>query len=1222
MVAVATLLRYPLASLIGSNLPFILLYPSILLVAWMAGLGPALFSVFLSAVSASYFFLGSSGPSKLGLQRNASGLLVFSVVGVASSLAIDVFRKRVKRLQGFEKAVEGVEDMIVVVDREYRYVIANRAFLNYRGMQREEVLGRQISDILDSGLFDATVKDKLDECFQGRIVQYEMQCTFPSRGVRDLFISYFPIAGLTGIDRVACVLRDVTEHKQADRSLTLFRMLMDQSDDEVEVVDPETLRLLDVNEKICKDLDYTREELLSLTIYDIDPSLDEATHIGILARLRNGESVVHETIHRRNDGSSFPVEISLRYVQLDRSYIVAISRDISDRKHAEAALRESEDRYRDLVEHSQDLLCTHDLEGKLLSVNPASARLLGYEVAELINSPMRDLIAPEFREQFDAYLVRIKTTGADQGVLSVVTRSGERRIWEYNNTLRTEGLLSPIVRGMAHDITARKQSEVALRESQQRLTGIIASAMDSIITLDEQQRIVLFNAAAQRMFRCSEADALGQPIERFIPQRFRAEHSTHVRTFGATEVTNRRAGALDSLWALRADGEEFQMEAAISVLEFSGKKLFTVIMRDITARKQAETRLREYERVVEGLEEMILVVDRDYRYVIANRAFLNFRGMSGDQVLGHTVEEVVGEEVFTALVREKMEECFRGSVVQYEMTYNFSNLGKRDLSVSYFPIEGRAGVERIACVLQDITERKMAEQALHKSEERFSKAFRNNPLAITISTEAEGRYLDVNDAFLDMVGYPRKDVIGRTGTELRFWGEPLDRMEMLRQLKEEERVTKHNTRYRTAKGEIRDAEVWVESIELDGQPCLLAITRDVTEMQKLEAQFRQAQKMEAVGRLAGGIAHDFNNILGIIMGYSDISLDLIAPENPASRYVAESKKAAKRAAMLTRQLLAFSRKQVVFPRNLDLNDVVHYAISMLRQLVGEDIEVEFRPAASIGSTKADPGQIEQVLMNLVVNARDAMPTGGKILIETADTELDAEFVSRHPGARAGKQVVLVVSDTGCGMEENTKAKIFEPFFTTKAVGVGTGLGLSTVYGIVKQSAGHILVYSELGKGTTFKLYFPRLSEQADTLVSSREERDPPRGSETVLVVEDDESLREITIKLLQDGGYRAIGAKDADEALRTVADSPTGIDLLLTDVIMPGTSGAELVKQVENAHPKVRALFMSGYTSDLVGRQGLVIQQDSFLEKPFTKRSLLRKVYAVLHRYATIPPPT
>jgi PAS domain S-box-containing protein len=662
-------------------------------------------------------------------------------------------------------------------------------------------------------------------------------------------------------------------------------------------------------------------------------------------------------------------------------------------------------------------------------------------------------------------------------------------------------------------------------------------------------------------------------------------------------------------------GEATFLEAYASPLKDKGGMLNggVVAFRDVTESKRAEATLREYERVVEGLEEMILVVDREYRYVIANRAFLNFRGMSVKQVIGQFAAEVVGQDVFATQVKEKMDECFLGKVVQYEMTYNFPNLGKRDLSVSYFPVEAHAGVDRIACVLRDITERRVSEEALRKSEERFSKAFRNNPLAITISTEADGRYLDANDAFLKLLGYKREDLIGHTAAELRFWSEPLDRTELLRQLKEEEQAAKHHARYRTAKGEIREAEVWAESIELDGQPCVLWIISDVTKFRQLEAQFRQAQKMEAVGRLAAGISHDFNNILSIILGYSDLSLGLIAPENPVNRYLSETKKAAERAASLTQQLLAFSRKQVVFPKILDLNDIVHNAITMFLRLVGEDIEIEFRPTTPLGSIKVDPGQIEQVLMNLVVNARDAMAIGGKIIIETGEAELDEGYVSRHPGSHAGQHVVLAVSDTGCGMDESIKSRIFEPFFTTKAVGHGTGLGLSTVYGIVKQSEGYILVYSETGKGTTFKIYFPRVIEKAEALVLSHEVAEPPRGSATILVVEDDKTLREITVKLLQDGGYRVVEAKDAEDALTILAASQPEIDLLLTDVIMPAKSGAELARQAKESHPNLRSMFMSGYTGDLVGRQGVLMEAASFLEKPFTRRSLLAKVYSVLH---------
>ena len=632
----------------------------------------------------------------------------------------------------------------------------------------------------------------------------------------------------------------------------------------------------------------------------------------------------------------------------------------------------------------------------------------------------------------------------------------------------------------------------------------------------------------------------------------------------------------------------------------------------------------ESRRVAEVRERLAAVVDSSDDAIIAKTldGTISAWNSGAEKVFGYSAAEAVGQPILMLLPPERASEeadilarIRRGESVEHFETMRIRKDGQRiDVSVTISPIRDSSGaIIGASKIARDITERKRADEALHKSEERFSRAFRNNPLAITISTEAEGRYLDVNDAFLDLLGYQRKDVIGRTGVELRFWSEPLDRMEMLRELRKEKRVARHHTRYKTAKGEIREAEVWMESIELDGQPCLLGITRDVTEMQQLEAQFRQAQKMEAVGRLAGGVAHDFNNILGIIMGYSDIALGEITADSPASRYVAEAKKAAKRGALLTQQLLAFSRKQVVFPKILDLNEVVQNAIKMFLRLVGEDIAVEFRPGVPLGGIKADPGQIEQVLMNLVVNARDAMPTGGKIIIETGHAEMDEDYVSRHAGARAGLHVVLVVSDTGCGMDETTRSKIFEPFFTTKEVGKGTGLGLSTVYGIVKQSEGYVAVYSEPGKGTTFKIYFPIVGEKGKALAVDLEDAATPRGSETILVVEDEKKLRDVTVTLLQQGGYRVLEAKDAKDALEVMANSEQGIDLLLTDVVMPEKSGAELAREARERHPKLRCLFMSGYTGDLVTRQGVVIEETSFLEKPFTKRALLMKVYLVLH---------
>ncbi len=420
-VTVAALVRYYLDIRFGSAHPFVLLWPIVMLAALLEGFWVGLFTTTAAAVFVWYLFVLPVNSFALSHTRDVIGLLLFMMIGVTMSAVGDLFRRRTQRLQEFEKAVEGVEEMIVVVDRDYRYLIANEAFIRFRGMKREELIGRRIADVLNPGVFEAVIKQKLDECFSGRIVQFEMSYQCPVHGERRLHISYFPVGGRRKeMDRVACILHDITDQRESEHSLKLFRTLIDQSNDAVEVVDPETLSLLDVNDKACKDLGYSRQELLSLSVHDIDPNAREGWELAAREELRDAGSLLTETIHRRKDGSTFPVETSLKVVKLERSYVVAVSRDISERKAVEGALRESEDRYRDLVENSEDLVCTHDLEGKLLSVNGAPARILGYEPAELVKTPMRELIVPEYREMFDAYLARIKANGADKGLMMVL----------------------------------------------------------------------------------------------------------------------------------------------------------------------------------------------------------------------------------------------------------------------------------------------------------------------------------------------------------------------------------------------------------------------------------------------------------------------------------------------------------------------------------------------------------------------------------------------------------------------------------------------------------------------------------------------------------------------------------------------------------------------------------------------------------------------------------
>ena len=673
-IVAAALLPHGLDVAFGFPYPFILFYPTIMLISLLCGLEPSLLATAASATFGLYHLLAVRGSFAVTRRRDWAGLLVFTGMGVIMSVAGDLFRRRAQRMREFEKAVEGVEEMIVVLDRDYRYLIANEAFLNYRGMKEEDVIGRRASEILNPGVFENEIKAKLDECFRGNVVQFEMRYRYPHRGERELLVKYFPIKGPGGIDRVATVLQDITDEREAERSLRLFRALVDQSNDAVEVIDPETLRFLDVNETACRQLGYTREELLSMRVPEIDLRVDEAQAAKTLEQLRQSGFVVHEGRHRRKDGSTFPVEISLRLVAVERKYIVSLSRDISERKRAEETLRESEDRYRDLVEHTEDLVCTHDLQGRMLSVNPAPARTLGYEVSELLKIPMRELVAPEFREQFDRYLARIQKNGADQGLLCVVTRGGERRIWEYRNTLRTEGVAQPIVRGMAHDITERKRAEEALRRREQDYRSFVAKSSEGIfreeldaplpIDLPEDELIERIlhdsylaecNDAMAKMYGFeSGGELVGKRLTELLP----AEDVRNVemtREYGRSgfRVIDRESHEVDM-----AGNPKVFRNSILGIVE-NGKLVRTWgIQRDVTeecrleeARQKAEEAVRESEThfraLVEQASDGIFIADSNGRYIDVNTA--------GAEMLGYTREELLQLSIADVVTKDEIE---------------------------------------------------------------------------------------------------------------------------------------------------------------------------------------------------------------------------------------------------------------------------------------------------------------------------------------------------------------------------------------------------------------------------------------------------------------------------------------------------------------------------------------------------------------------------------------
>jgi two-component system cell cycle sensor histidine kinase/response regulator CckA len=941
------------------------------------------------------------------------------------------------------------------------------------------------------------------------------------------------------------------------------------------------------------------------------PAEREKERSDILARIIRGEYVNHvETVRVRKDRTKVDVSVTMSAIKDRGGAIVGashIARDITDRIRA----KDVRERLAAVLESSDDAIIGTTLDGTITSWNPGAENLFGYPASEAVGKSIEMLLPPERASDESDILARISRGERLDHFETVRLQKDGKRI-AVSVTISPIRACSGAIVGasrIARDITERRCAEEELRKSEERFNKAFCSNPLAIsISTQADGRYLDVNDAFLQILGYKREDVIGRTASKL---NFWAEPSKRMEML---QLLGKNGSVTEFRTQYKTStGEHRDTEVSAELIELEGQPCVLAITRDITERVRSEKSLREYERVVEGLIDMIVVVDRDYRYIIANRSFLSYRNMEREQVIGHRVDEVLEKDIFESVVKEKMDECFAGKVVQYEMKHDYPNLGERALFASYFPIAGATGIERIACVLRDITEHKRAEERLRKSEERFSKAFRQSPLAITISTEADGLYLDANESFLKMTGYTRADVVGHTTSEVGFWALPSLRVDLLQQLREDGRVTDRPMQFNSSTAELREAELSWEKIEIEGQPCLLAFMRDITETRRLEAQFLQAQKMEAVGRLAGGVAHDFNNMLSVIIGYSDLSMDLVAPDSSVKRYLAQIKKASERAAALTRQLLAFSRQQIIFPRILNLNDVVNNVSTMLLRMVGESVSVSFRPTIPIGSIKGDPGQIEQILMNLVVNARDAMPRGGNIIIETAQAKLDEHYVSEHPGSQTGLHVVLAVTDTGCGIEDSIKTNIFEPFFTTKNIGQGTGLGLSTVYGIVTQSNGSISVESEAGKGTTFKIYFPRIAAKAEQLVQTHEMDEVISGSETILLVEDDESVRKVTANLLSSAGYRIIEASSAEKALKIMTRSKPKIDLLLTDLIMFGKNGFDLFEQARLLRPGLHPLFMSGYTGDLAILKGDFISERAFLSKPFTRLSLLKKVYAVLH---------
>ena len=902
-----------------------------------------------------------------------------------------------------------------------------------------------------------------------------------------------------------------------------------------------------------------------------------------------------------------------------RPAILVAGRDVTERKRAETALRESEEKFRSLLDSTAEAIYGLGIDGKCTFCNSACLRILGYTSPEmLLGRNMHEVIHHSLPDGtpypiedcpiFNAFVSGIPGH-VDADVLWRADGSSfPAEYWSY--PIHKDGkCLGSVVAFL--DITERKQAEHALRRSEERYRLLFEM---------NPQPMWVYHLATLNFLAVNQAavDHYGYSRDEFMNMTIRdirpAEDIPDLeRSVFDASVPLDKAG----VWRHRTKyGRLIHVEIVESQIEFEGKAARLVLAYDVTERVQGEKKLRLQAAALESAANAIIITDATGNIQWVNPAFERLTKYSSNEIMGHNPRLLKSGQHDSHFYRSMWNAILSGCTWQGELVNRRKDGSLYTEHQTVTPVRDEKGViTNFVGIKVDITEQKRAEEALRRSESEFRSIIEGAPYGI-YRVGDDGVIQMANPALAAMLGYESPAQLVGRNTATDVYLSPQARQESASRWVGKAVVEPYEVSWKKKDGKPIQVRLAGRSLPAtaDGLPVYEVFVADITEQRSLEEQFRQAQKMEAVGRLAGGIAHDFNNLLMIISSYAELLIQVGGRDATVDRYSHQIREAASRAAGVTQQLLAFSRKQVLSPSVIDLNTVITDMGRMLPRLLGEDVAIVQALGQGLGRVKVDRGQTEQIIMNLAVNARDAMPKGGKLVIETYNVDVDGTHARQHPTMIAGSYVVLTVSDSGMGIKKSVLPHIFEPFFTTKDAGKGTGLGLATVYGIVKQSGGFVWVYSEEGVGTCFKIYLPRVDEELAKTVTVPGQSEIPGGHETVMIVEDEAGLRAAASEFLESKGYHVIEAANAAEALQQCTGSARRIDLLLTDVVMPGTGGIELAKSVADLLPDIKVIYMSGYSDRAIDvaqfRSGGIL-----LQKPFGLDTLATKVRAVLDNH-------